>query len=261
MTLPLTAAEACAPASAPRLPDAPPAPWLRGERLRLREFCAEDLADLMRMHADRRLRAHLLDDQPLDKTLTAVQFLVHVSRVYRRHEGLGIWHASAGGGDDAAPRFIGWFNLMPLPARGDGAIELGSRLVPGAWGGALAMEGGELLLDHAFDRLRLPRVWATCDPDNRSARACLAALGFQEQGLDDYDGRPGVYAFVERAHWSGWRRLPRRERLRAARAARQDADEAHATHATHAAHAAHAAHAHRAPDGPNGCATRVEASP
>lgn len=246
MTLPLTADEAAAPGA--RLPDTAPRHWLAGERLRLREFCAEDLADLMRMHADRRLRAHLLDDQPLDKTLTAVQFLVHISRVYRRREGLGIWHASlraddggdagdvprAGGADanDAAgdsgrtsrtrptSRFIGWFNLMPLPARGEDAVELGSRLLPDAWGGALALEGGELLLDHGFDRLALPRVWATCDPDNRSARACLAALGFHEEGLDDYDGRTGLYAAIERSHWAAWRRLPRRERLRAARGLR-----------------------------------------
>lgn len=191
--------------------DAPPA-WLRGRRVALREFCARDLGALMRMHGDNRLRANLLDDQPLDKTVAAVQFLVNMSRFYRAHEGLGIWHASTG-----TAGFIGWFNLMPLASRGDSAVELGSRLLPDAWGGALALEGGELLLAHAFERLALPRVWATCAPANRSARSCLAALGFTEEGLDDYEGRLGVYAFIDRAHWQAWQQLPRRERRRSAR--------------------------------------------
>lgn len=221
-----------APSALPRLPDHPPAAWLTGPRLRLREFCAHDYPDLIRMHTDRRVREHLLDDHPLDKTLTAWQFLVSISRVYRAHEGLGIWHASTplkgegeGDGQAATPsptRFIGWFNLMPLPSRGDDAVELGSRLIPGAWGGALAMEGGELLLDHAFDTLSRDRVWATCDPANRSARGCLSALGFTEQGIDDYDGRPAVYASVARSHWLSWRDLPRRDRLRAARDERDE---------------------------------------
>lgn len=199
----------------------PPSPWLRGERLHLREFCANDLGDLMRMHADPRLRAHLLDDQPLDRGITALQFLVNISHFYRAREGLGIWHASSAQVGAGAARFVGWFNLMPLPSRGEDAVELGSRLVPEAWGGALAMEGGELLLDHAVDRLGLTRVWATCDPANRSARACLAALGFSERGEDDYDGRLGLYAAIEADHWRAWRRLSRRERLRAARTRRQ----------------------------------------
>lgn len=214
-----------APTALPRLPEHPPRPWLTGPRLRLREFCSADFHDLVRMHADPRVRAHLLDDHPLDKTLTAWQFLVSISRVYRAHEGLGIWHASTVDTDTDADRFIGWFNLMPLPARGAGAVELGSRLIPEAWGGALALEGGELLLDHAFDTLTRDRVWATCDPANRSARGCLSSLGFTEDGIDDYDGRPAVYARIDRSRWLSWQGLPRRERLRIARAERLQREE------------------------------------
>lgn len=203
------------PSTTPHLPEHAPAPWLCGPRVQLREFCADDLPALMRMHADPRLRAHLLDDQPLDQAMTAWQFLVGISRVYRAHEGLGIWHASSG------DRFIGWFNLMPLPARGAGAVELGSRLLPDAWGGALALEGGELLLAHAFGTLGLPTVWATCDPRNRSARGCLAALGFCEDGVHEYDGHDALYACIDADHWRAWMAQPRRERVRAGRRDRE----------------------------------------
>jgi RimJ/RimL family protein N-acetyltransferase len=56
-------------------------------------------------------------------------------------------------------------------------------LLPATWGKGVAQEGGAMLLDHAFDRLDLARVWATCHPDNRSAQGVLAALGFEPLGL------------------------------------------------------------------------------
>jgi len=198
-----------------------PPPWLSGPRLALREFCAGDLAELVAMHAEPRLRAQLLDDCPLDQAFVAWRFLDNIQAVYRQHEGLGIWHASSGREAVGQPRrFIGWFNLMPLAGREPGAVELGSRLLPSAWGGALALEGGELLLKHAFLSLGRERVWATCHPDNRSARRCLAALGFAEQGLDDYEGRPGaLYAVLPRERWQVWLQQPRRSRLRQAAAA------------------------------------------
>lgn len=208
------------------LPNQRPEPWLRGPRLALREFWGEDLMDLVAMHREPRLRAWLLDDAALDQGLVAWRFLHNIQAVYRQHEGLGIWHASTPQADqDGAgltPCFIGWFNLMPLPARGPEAVELGSRLLPSAWGGALALEGGELLLRHAFEGLGLARVWATCHPANRSARACLAALGFAEQGLDAYEGQTAVYAQLERSCWhEGLALSPRARRARGLRAHRE----------------------------------------
>lgn len=192
-------------------PSAAPAPWLQSARLALREFCPEDLVDLVRMHAEPRLRALLLDDPALEQGFVAWHFLQNIAGLYREHEGLGIWHAST-----PQAGFVGWFNLMPLTGRGADAVELGSRLLPSAWGGALALEGGELLLAHGFERLGLPRIWGTCHPENRPARTCLAALGFEEIELADYDGRLGLYACLEREPWQAARALPRRARLRQA---------------------------------------------
>lgn len=192
-----------------------PASWLASPRLALRELHDEDLLDIVTMHNDARLRALLLDDQPLDQGFVAWRFLQNMAAFYRVHEGLGIWHASVPL-DTGARRFVGWFNLMPLAARGADAIELGSRLVPAAWGGALALEGGELLLEHGFTTLGRERIWGTCHPDNRPARICLAALGFAEHELADYDGRTALYASVTRERWQELRGEPRRARLRRA---------------------------------------------
>lgn len=198
--------------------EAMPAPWLSSARLALRELCGEDLLDIVTMHNDARLRALLLDDQPLDQGFVAWRFLQNMAAFYRAHEGLGIWHASvpAGPSGGAARRFVGWFNLMPLASRGADAVELGSRLLPAAWGGALALEGGELLLEHGFASAGRERIWGTCHPDNRPARICLAALGFVEHEFADYDGRIALYASVTRERWLRLRDEPRRARLRRA---------------------------------------------
>lgn len=111
------------------------AAWPIGRRLRLREFRATDADTLVTMHQDVRLRALLIDDYPLHHPAVARLFLQRLSALYRRHEGLGIWHAEhlAGNVPQASWGFCGWFNLMPMPDAPD-EVELGCRLCLAAWG-------------------------------------------------------------------------------------------------------------------------------
>jgi RimJ/RimL family protein N-acetyltransferase len=192
---------------------APFAPaWARTRRLALREFAANDLDALLQMHRDPRLRAHLVDDYPLHDPAVAQLFLERMAQIYRHHEGLGIWYASQ---LEPQARFAGWFNLMPMAER-PGEVEIGSRLVPQAWGSGLALEGGELLLDHAADRLGLARVWGICHPGNRSAQAVLATMGFTPVGLMPYDGGMACHYRIELNAWRELRNTPRGTRLRRA---------------------------------------------
>jgi RimJ/RimL family protein N-acetyltransferase len=103
------------------------------------------------------------------------------------------------------PHFIGWFNLMPAPSEPD-EIELGSRLIPSVWGSGLSVEGGEMLLNHAFDVLQRDRVWAFCHPQSRSAQYCVYYLGFEYTGTQDYSGQQAQAFRVNRQKWCLWRR-------------------------------------------------------
>jgi len=187
-------------------------PWARSPRLALREFDAADRAALLAMHRDPRLREHLVDDYPLHEDAVAALFLERLAQAYRTHEGLGIWHATS---LQPAPAFAGWFSLMPLAGR-PGEVELGSRLLPSAWGSRLAFDGGELLLDHAFDRLGLQHVWGICHEGNRSALAVLAVLGFEPMGVMPYDGQPACHFRIGLNAWRRQRNTPRATRLRQA---------------------------------------------
>ena len=222
----------------------PAGPWRAARRLRLREFAAHDLQDLADMHRDPRVRAQLVDDLALDDPGVAARFIAHMQAFYRQHEGQGIWcaeravppdpdsvaearaaHAAGDIGDALlalvqAPqwRFCGWFSLVHVidaPAQ----IEIGARLRPEAWGAALALDGGEWLLQRAFADPARAQVFGYCDPANRSAAHCLRVLGFAPTGLAPYNGQQAAQFRLARDHWTAWHTLPRRQRLRHAHAA------------------------------------------
>jgi RimJ/RimL family protein N-acetyltransferase len=190
--------------------NAPAPAWARSRRLALHEFEAGDIPALVAMHRDPQLRARLVDDYPLDDPRVARLFVERLAGLYRRHEGLGIWRATR---RDPAPSFAGWFSLMPIAGR-PGEVEIGSRLRADCRGSGLAVEGGELLLDHAFDDLALPHVWGICHPDNGAARAVLGALGFRALGVQPYDGVPASHHRIELNVWRRVRNLSRVTRLR-----------------------------------------------
>lgn len=190
----------------PPCPDTPPA-WLQRGGLALREFTPADADAVACLHDRPEVRALLVDDYPLHQPAVAELFCRRLAGFYRQHPGLGIWHAGVKG------RFVGWFSLMPMVER-RGAIELGSRLLPEAWGSGAAMDGGEALLDHAFGTLRAAEVWGACAVANRGARLCLAALGFSADGLGRYDQGLALHHRLSAGDWLACRSRARRERLR-----------------------------------------------
>jgi RimJ/RimL family protein N-acetyltransferase len=184
---------------------------LESKRLRLREFEAADEAAVVRMHRDARVRALVLDDYPLDRAPVAAFFIRRLATIYRDEEGLGIWHAEHRVAD--AWRFCGWFNLMRMPDD-PSRVEIGCRLLPEVWGRGLAIEGGQLLLRHAFDTLALAEVWGICRPQHQAVHAVLAALGFDDAGVHDYDAQPATHFVIDAQRWRAACTRPLRLRLR-----------------------------------------------
>lgn len=226
----------CAVASSPFL--------LQTARLRLRRFAAADVPALAAMHREPRVRELLVDDQPLDEPAVAADFVRRLQAWYGARPGLGIWHAERRQPPDAEAlaeaqaavdageldatalawlvqpgwQFCGWFNLMPMSGQ-PSRVELGCRLRPEAWGGGLALEGGEALLAQAFGPLALAEIWAVCHPRHRSVDVVLRTLGFDALGTAPYDGHPAAHYRLDRAGWQAAQRHGLRERRRHAVAA------------------------------------------
>lgn len=219
---------------------APPSSLLNptgAPRLRLREFRPEDRDALTQLHADPRVAALLIDGPDLAQPRVAASFIDAVQRHYRAQEGTGVWCAEHWAptldadalaepelremlSDEALaemarlqPHFAGWFSLMPVPGQPQ-HIEIGCCLPPAHWGSGLVLDGGERLLDHAFDTLALPRVWGVCHPQHRSVQFVLRSLGFGFDGERPHDGVPAHWFCVTPAQWRQVRALPRRQRAR-----------------------------------------------
>lgn len=170
---------------------------LRTRRMVLRGLRPVDVFDLQRLGRDGRVSAALLD-APVDDIASACALVETAQRVQRERPGLGLWRA-----DDSAG-FLGFFSLMAeLPGS---EVEIGTRLLPRAWGRGYALEGGAALCTHAFDTLGLDALVGLCHPSNRSVPPLLARLGFSPDGSTSQFGRPALRMRLRRGDWCGIRR-------------------------------------------------------
>jgi hypothetical protein len=110
--------------------------------------------------------------------------------------------------------FCGWFSLVHLE-EDPKILEIGARLAAQTWGGTLALDGGEWLLQHAFGALLQTHVLGHCATTNRSAAHCLQVLGFGCQGMATYNGTQARRYRLDQAQWQAWHTQSRRQRQRA----------------------------------------------
>jgi [ribosomal protein S5]-alanine N-acetyltransferase len=81
----------------------------------------------------------------------------------------------------ASDRLIGGCRIeirSPVHASGD----LGYVLARHAWGRGYATEATRALLEFGFERLRLHRIWATCDVENDASARVLEKVGMRREG-------------------------------------------------------------------------------
>jgi RimJ/RimL family protein N-acetyltransferase len=146
---------------------------MTSRRLVLTPVGAGDAADIVTLHRDPRVLAHLIDGIP-DEDWRAQIYLDWAAVLHRR--GIGPWAARRDG------RFVGLFTLTPFVEGDDSRLELGGRLSPTAWSGDLAVEAGARLITHAFDDLGHDVLMSTHHPNNPTVPTVLARLGFVPDG-------------------------------------------------------------------------------
>jgi len=182
--------------------DFPRSRFLATRRLSLRELGYEDVPAITDLGEEDRVHTALVDDR-IRSLVEIVTFVALANQMYRERPGLGIWRADAHGG-----RFIGLFSLVPIA--GSDEVEIGTRLLPHAWGRGYALEGGSALCTHAFATVGLGHLVGLCHPENRSVPPLLERLGFRADGATTHFGKRALRFVLEKSAWSG--ALPRRRR-------------------------------------------------
>jgi RimJ/RimL family protein N-acetyltransferase len=156
--------------------------FLETPRLSLREFRADDAADLYRLHGDPRVMRYIGDGSVGTRASVATA-LARAASHYRNYPGLGIWPAA----ERASGEFIGWFCLKYVPQTVE--IELGYRLLPQAWGFGYATEGACALLRYGFEVLGLYRIIGLTHPGNTASQRVLRKAGMRDAGWGRYYDR------------------------------------------------------------------------
>jgi RimJ/RimL family protein N-acetyltransferase len=154
-------------------------------RMRLRCWCESDRPAFAALHADR----EVMHDAggPLDRAESDAKLDRYVA-AFERH-GFTRWAMESRNGE-----FLGYTGIMPSrPDHPLGEhVDIGWRLVRGAWGQGYATEAATAALQDAFTRCGLAEVIACTTADNRRSQAVMARLGLRREPARDFRDHYGA---------------------------------------------------------------------
>lgn len=155
-------------------------PTLCGPRVVLRPWVDADRAPFAALNADAEVMRHM------SRTLDADESAAMAERI-RSHfqaHGYGLWALDVPAFGVHGLGFAGFVGLsatlpfaLDLPGIVMAPREIGWRLARAAWGHGFATEAAQVVLQHAFEVLRLPQVVSYTAVDNSRSRAVMERLG------------------------------------------------------------------------------------
>ena len=144
------------------------------KRLLLRPFKWTDLADLHRLYSSKEVMRYVID--PRDLRGSRERLEKHSAD--RETYGFGLFAAIL----KAKDMFIGRCGLDPVIKDGELQGDLAWMFFPDYWGRGLATEFGRKMIDIAFSRLGLSRVFATAHVNNIASIRVMEKLGMGYAG-------------------------------------------------------------------------------
>jgi len=158
---------------------------LETPRLLLRPLTLGDTARLRSLLIDPDVRRWLADGRILSEAHVRGTILKSLSTLSRFGTGaFAIWLRADGA-------FAGSVGLFPGKLASLGGLELGAAVWPRYWRRGLAAEACRAILDDAFRRVGLRRVFACADAPNLRSLALITSLGFNQIGTT-----PGVFGAI-----------------------------------------------------------------
>jgi RimJ/RimL family protein N-acetyltransferase len=149
--------------------------YLRTDRLLLRRFTEDDVENLVSLDADPEVMRLLTGGKPTPREVVEHELLPALLQDYDRFASLGRWAAL----DSATGEFIGSFSLTPREGGSGDEVELGYRLRRSACGKCYATEGSRALVDKAFAKLGVQRIYAETMAVNTASRRVLEKAGLR----------------------------------------------------------------------------------
>ena len=174
---------------------------LETERLILRWFREDDLADLYRMTSDPEVMRFLGDGKPVDEMLTWRHMATYMGHWYYR--GFGIWAVE----EKSSHRVVGRIGFMdPFGWPG---FELGWTLARDSWGNGYATEGARRALEYAFTEMNRDHVISLIAPENVASIKVAERLGEKVEGKTNVVDRDVFIYGIDRKDWRAARNASR----------------------------------------------------
>ena len=142
------------------------------QRLTLRPLEKRDIPYLAEMDSDQEVTKYI---RP---AITYDEAIVDSSRYFKMKapKGGGIWAMES----TCDNRFLGWIILIYLDDTKE--MELGYRMLAGAWGEGYATEAAKCIASYALNELRINKLVAVTHPDNKASWNVLENVGFEHHG-------------------------------------------------------------------------------
>lgn len=160
--------------------------YLESHRLYLRKLHPSDAPNLFKLDSDPDV-VRYVGGGPVVSIRQSQEAIRRVRQYYERHPGFGIFAAI----EKQSWAFVGWFALKHLDQTDE--VEIGYRLLKNHWGRGLATEMGHRIVEHGFGTLRLPKLVAVTQADNRASQRVLTKLGLCFAGERFYYNQPVHY--------------------------------------------------------------------
>ena len=159
---------------------------LETERLIVRHWRIDDVADAFAIYGDPEVTRYLSDDAR-DKTIEqTAAWLASKVTTQAEKAPLGVWAVE----ERASGRLIGHAILQYAPINGEERVELGYAFARAAWGQGYATELAHGLLRFGIDTLNLDQIYGVVLPENSASRRVLEKIGMRNLGMGDYEGVP-----------------------------------------------------------------------
>jgi [ribosomal protein S5]-alanine N-acetyltransferase len=173
---------------------------LETHRLVLSRPTDADLPDLLAVHTDPRVMAHL----------GGVRTPAEADAVHRRlfdrwaRDGFGYWVAR----DRRTDEFVGLGGLRRADVEGTAEVEVGFALAHQARGRGLASELAREAVRVGFGVLGLAAVVAITRPDNAASRRVIGKAGLGEERAVHQARHVQILYRLRRSDWAGWSNGP-----------------------------------------------------
>lgn len=162
-------------------------PVLKTKHLILRRMEEKDIQGLYNFYSDPKALKYIARN-----LITDIEHAVEKLKIFDQLfiNKIGIWWAFNKKGEE---EFIGFGGFFEVDKEANKA-EIGYGFLPGNWGKGYGTETVEILTEFGLKELKLHKIYANVDPENKASVKLLEKFGYKREGLfKDHDYAQNKY--------------------------------------------------------------------